>query len=51
MIGYKDNILMCEDIDIRELAEVYDSPFYVYSKNDIFLKIGFKNFIIQSFNC
>ena len=48
MIGYKDNMLMCEDIDIRELAEVYDSPFYVYSKNDILNKIRFLKDIFSS---
>lgn len=48
MIGYKDNILMCEDIDIRELAEVYDSPFYIYSKNDILNKIRFLKDIFSS---
>lgn len=41
MIGYKNNILMCEDIDIRELTKVYGSPFYIYSKNDILQKIRF----------
>lgn len=41
MIGYKNNILMCEDIDIRELTKVYGSPFYLYSKNDILQKIRF----------
>ncbi|MBW5388664.1 diaminopimelate decarboxylase [Brachyspira hampsonii] len=41
MIAYKNNILMCENIDIRDIAEVYGTPFYIYSKNDILSKIRF----------
>ncbi|WP_300752476.1 diaminopimelate decarboxylase [uncultured Brachyspira sp.] len=48
MIGYKNNILMCEDIDIRELTKVYGSPFYLYSKNDILQKIRFLKDIFSS---
>lgn len=48
MIGYKNNILMCEDIDIRELTKVYGSPFYIYSKNDILQKIRFLKDIFSS---
>ena len=39
MIGYKNNILMCEDIDIRELTKVYGSPFYLYSKNKVIVLV------------
>lgn len=41
MIYYKDNILMCEDIEIRNITDVYKTPFYIYSKNDILQKIRF----------
>jgi diaminopimelate decarboxylase len=34
-ITYKENILTCEDIPLRELAEEYGTPLYVYSKNQI----------------
>src|SRR4030067_2025030 len=34
-IAYKENILTCEDIPLRELAEEYGTPLYVYSKNQI----------------
>ena len=34
-IAYKENILSCEDIPLRELAEEYGTPLYVYSKNQI----------------
>ncbi|MCZ9994806.1 hypothetical protein OFR22_05370 [Brachyspira hyodysenteriae] len=36
MIAYENNILMCENVDIKEIAEIYGTPFYIYSKNDIF---------------
>ena len=39
MIYYDNDILMCEDIAISDLAKVYKTPFYVYSKNDILNKI------------
>ena len=39
MIDYKNNILMCEDVEIREIAKVYNTPFYIYSKNNILEKI------------
>ena len=48
MIEYRNNILMCEDIDIRELANTYGSPFYIYSKNDILSKIRFLKNIFSS---
>jgi diaminopimelate decarboxylase len=32
---YKENILSCEDIPLKELAEEYGTPLYVYSKNQI----------------
>ena len=41
MIYYKDNILMCEDIKIRNITDIYKTPFYIYSKNDILQKIRF----------
>ncbi|TXJ41235.1 diaminopimelate decarboxylase [Brachyspira pilosicoli] len=41
MIYYKDNILMCEDIEIRNITDIYKTPFYIYSKNDILQKIRF----------
>ncbi len=50
MIEYRNNILMCEDIDIRELAEIYESPFYIYSRNDILNKIRFLKDIFSSLN-
>ena len=50
MIAYKNNILMCENIDIREIAEVYGTPFYIYSKNDILTKIRFLKEIFSSLN-
>ena len=34
-ISYKENILTCEDIPFKELAEEYGTPLYVYSKNQI----------------
>jgi diaminopimelate decarboxylase len=34
-IHYKENILTCEDIPLKELAEEYGTPLYVYSKNQI----------------
>ncbi len=34
-IAYKENILMCEDIPLKEVAEEYGTPLYVYSKNQI----------------
>ncbi len=34
-IAYKENILSCEDIPLKELAEEYGTPLYVYSKNQI----------------
>jgi diaminopimelate decarboxylase len=34
-ILYKDNLLSCEDIPLKELAEEYGTPLYVYSKNQI----------------
>ncbi len=33
--AYKDQDLCCEDVPVRELAEEYGTPLYVYSKNDI----------------
>ena len=50
MITYKNNILMCENIDIREIAEVYGTPFYIYSKNDILTKIRFLKEIFSPLN-
>jgi diaminopimelate decarboxylase len=34
-ITYKENALTCEDIPLKELAEEYGTPLYVYSKNQI----------------
>jgi diaminopimelate decarboxylase len=34
-ITYKENILLCEEIPLKELAEEYGTPLYVYSKNQI----------------
>ena len=34
-ITYKDNILCCEEIALKELVEEYGTPLYVYSKNQI----------------
>jgi diaminopimelate decarboxylase len=34
-IAYKENILMCEDIPLKELAEEYGTPLYAYSKNQM----------------
>jgi diaminopimelate decarboxylase len=34
-IIYKENALICEDIPLKELAEEYGTPLYVYSKNQI----------------
>lgn len=34
-ISYKENELACEDILLKELAEEYGTPLYVYSKNQI----------------
>lgn len=34
-IAYRDRELFCEDVSLRELAEEYDTPLYVYSKNEI----------------
>lgn len=50
MIAYKNNILMCENIDIREIAEIYGTPFYIYSKNDILGKIRFLKDIFSPLN-
>lgn len=32
-IAYKENILFCEEISLKEVAEEYGTPLYVYSKN------------------
>ena len=34
-ISYKENELYCEDVPLKELAEEYGTPLYVYSKNRI----------------
>lgn len=34
-IRYQDNQLYCEDIPLHELIEEFDTPLYVYSKNQI----------------
>ncbi|MBI3587404.1 MAG: diaminopimelate decarboxylase [Ignavibacteriales bacterium] len=34
-IRYQDNQLYCEDIPLHELVEEFDTPLYVYSKNQI----------------
>jgi diaminopimelate decarboxylase len=34
-ITYKENALICEDIPLKELAEEYGTPLYVYSKKQI----------------
>jgi diaminopimelate decarboxylase len=34
-ITYKENILSCEDIPLKELADEYGTPLYVYSKNQL----------------
>ena len=41
MIYYKDNILMCEDIEIRNITDVYKTPFYIYSKTIFYKRLGF----------
>ncbi|MGH2569170.1 MAG: diaminopimelate decarboxylase, partial [Bacteroidota bacterium] len=33
--SYKENELYCEDVPLRELIEEFDTPLYVYSKNQI----------------
>lgn len=33
--NYKDNVLICEDVILKELADEYGTPLYVYSKNQI----------------
>src|SRR5512147_2751576 len=33
--AYRNRILHCEEIPIPELARVYDTPLYVYSKNTL----------------
>lgn len=35
MYYYKDNTLMCEDLDLKSLTSKYKAPFYVYSKKTI----------------
>ncbi len=35
MIEYRDNQLWCEEVPLRELAEEFGTPLYVYSKNRI----------------
>ncbi|TVL71268.1 diaminopimelate decarboxylase [Brachyspira hyodysenteriae] len=50
MIAYENNILMCENVDIREIAEIYGTPFYIYSKNDILNKIRFLKEVFSSLN-
>ena len=40
---YKENILICEDIPLSELAEEYGTPLYVYSKNQIIEKYRLLN--------
>ena len=34
-IAYRENELYCEDVPVRELAEEYGTPLYIYSKNRI----------------
>jgi len=34
-IAYKENLLLCEEIPLKELAEEYGTPLYIYSKNQI----------------
>lgn len=34
-IAYRENELYCEDVPVRELAEEYGTPLYVYSKNRV----------------
>jgi diaminopimelate decarboxylase len=34
-ILYKESVLFCEEISIKEVAEEYGTPLYVYSKNQI----------------
>src|SRR5437763_15085174 len=29
--SYRDRVLYCEDVPVRQLAEVYGTPLYVYS--------------------
>jgi diaminopimelate decarboxylase len=33
--GYKEQQLFCEDVELKELAEEYGTPLYVYSKQQI----------------
>lgn len=32
---YKDNILMCEEVSLKSITDIYKTPFYVYSKKSI----------------
>ena len=50
MIYYKDNILMCENIDIRDITKDFVTPFYIYSKNNILNKIRFLKNIFKPLN-
>jgi diaminopimelate decarboxylase len=37
-LDYKENTLFCEDISLKELAEEYGTPLYVYSRKQIIEK-------------
>jgi diaminopimelate decarboxylase len=47
-ITYKENILHCEAIPLKELAEEYGTPLYVYSKNQIIENIKSLNTALES---
>jgi diaminopimelate decarboxylase len=49
-ITYKENILHCEDIPLKELAEEYGTPLYVYSKNQIIENYQSVNTALESIN-
>ena len=38
-LKYIDNILMIEDVSLKELASNYTTPFYVYSVDSIKKKL------------
>jgi diaminopimelate decarboxylase len=50
-IEYKENVLVCEDIPLKELAEEYGTPLYVYSKNQITENFRFLSSSLGTTNC
>lgn len=45
--NYKENLLYCEDIPIKDITEEYGTPFYLYSLNSV---MGHFNRIKEAFN-